>query len=114
MTYTGPRLEDLQDLFGGTCAEILGDSLTYQAPGGSPLSIRGYVDFGDQMQDLETGKVIAQDILVEVPMVTVPTRPTSLSRVTIAAIPGLTFKPVNVERSDDGLHWRFQLSQVNG
>lgn len=114
MTYTGPRLEDLQDLFGVQCADILGDSLTYTAPGGSPMPIRGYVDFGDQVQDLETGKIIAQDIMVEVPIAVVPTRPTGLARITISAIPDATFKPVNVARSDDGHHWRFNVEKVNG
>ncbi|WP_333837935.1 hypothetical protein [Novosphingobium sp.] len=93
-------------------ADILGDGLFYAAPGGQRLPMRGYVDFGEQQQDIQTGKVIAQDIRVELPIATCPARPTGLARLTINALPGLVFKPIDIVRSEDGRHWAFNLEKV--
>lgn len=113
MTYTGPRLEDLQVPIAAGCMERLGDSIAYKAPGGSYVPIRGYVDFGEAARDLETGQIIAQDITVEVTHAAVAVRPTALARVTIDKLPGLTFKPVNVRNSNDGDHWIFEVEKVS-
>lgn len=113
MTWTGPRLEDMLDDLATSSADILGDGLFYTPAGGVAVPMRGYVDFGDQEQDMQTGKVIAQDIRVELPIVSCPVRPTSACRLTINTVPGQTFRPVNVERSDDGRHWAFNVEKVS-
>lgn len=111
---TFPRLEDLEGEFlDAPTMEILGDSITYKTPGGSFVPIRGYVDFGDQARDLETGQIIAQDITVEVLHADVPVRPTGPCRVTIGKLPGTIYKPVNVRNSRDGNHWIFEVERVN-
>ncbi|MCW1985593.1 MULTISPECIES: hypothetical protein [unclassified Novosphingobium] len=114
MTWTGPRLEDMLDDLAITSADILGDGLSYTPAGGIATPMRGYVDFGDQQQDMQTGKVIAQDIRIELPIATCPIRPTGQARLTINLLPGIVFKPIDIERSDDGHHWVFNVEKVVG
>lgn len=114
MTYTGPRLDNMLDTLGTTCMDILGDAITYQAPGGSYLPIRGYVEFGDQIQDLETGKIIAQNISVEVLKTSIAARPTGAARIVLPASPGITYRPINIRNGRDGDHWLFEVEKVNG
>lgn len=107
------NLEDLEAGLDEPCMAILGDSISYKAPGGSFAAIRGYVDFGEQARDLQTGQVIAQDITVEVRHADVPTRPSALARIMIGKLPGKVFRPVNVRNSEDGNHWLFEVEAVN-
>lgn len=113
MTWTGPRLEDMLDDLATSSADILGDGLSYTPAGGTATPMRGYVDFGEQQQDMQTGKVIAQDITVELPIALCPVRPTAACRLAINILVDMIFRPVNVERSDDGRHWVFNLERVS-
>lgn len=111
---TFPNLEDIGDDFlDRRVMDSLGDSMSYAAPGGVFSPIRGFVDFGEQERDLETGKIIAQEIAVEVLRADVPVRPSSASRVIIKQYGTQTFKPVNVRLSEDGRHWLFEVEKVN-
>lgn len=112
MTYTGPVLEDM-DALDTTCMAILGDGIEYQPAGGAFAPLRAYVDYGEAERDLQTGKVIAQDITVEAMHADVPIRPSAVCRVQLGKRPGDTFRPVNVRNSEDGTHWRFELEKVS-
>lgn len=111
---TFPRLEDIEDSFlNRKVMDSLGDSISYKPLGGSYAPIRGYVDFGEQERDLETGKIIAQEISVEVMRADVPVRPSATSRLTITQYGAQIFRPVNVRLSEDGRHWLFEVEKVS-
>lgn len=111
---TFPRLEDLQDSFlDRKVMDSLGDSISYQPPGGSYVPLRAYVDFGEQERDLETGKIIAQEISLEVLRADVPVRPSASSRLTITQYGSQVFRPVNVRLAEDGQHWLFEVEKVS-
>lgn len=111
---TFPNLEDIGDDFlDRRVMDSLGDSIMYAAPGGTFAAKRAYVDFGEQERDLETGKIIAQEISVEVLISDVSVRPSGGSRLTIKKYGSQLFKPVNVRLSEDGRHWLFEVEKVN-
>lgn len=74
--------------------------------------MRGYVDYADALRDMETGRIVEQDISVEVLIADVPTKPNGNCRVILGKIPGLTFKPINVRRDKGGAHWQFEVSRT--
>lgn len=112
---TGSTLEDLEGSFlDEPCMAILGDTITYKPVMGSATTIKAYVDFPEEIQSLEGGRAVAQEITVQVLISDVPVRPSGACRVTIRKLPGLTYKPVNVRRDRSGSHWEFELVQANG
>lgn len=113
MTYAGPTLEDMDAIHNRACMDRLGDSIAYQPLGGTFAPARGYVEFGDQVRDLQTGQVIAQDITVEMMCEDTPVRPSGACRITINKLPGQMFRPINVRLGDDGGHWKFEVERMN-
>lgn len=111
---TFPALEDLEDEFlNRACMDVLGDSIEFQLAGGSFTAKKAFGDFTEALRDMATGTVIDQDITLQMLIVDLPRRPIEADRLRIARVPGLTFKPFNVRRSQDGSHWEFEVKKVN-
>jgi hypothetical protein len=108
-----PALEDFEGGLNAQCMALLGDSLTYTPVSGSPVT-RGYVDYRDVARDIQTGQIIAQDIMVQILRTDAPVRPSSSCRVALGKIAGTTFRPINIRRDESGDHWEFELEAVDG
>lgn len=113
MTYTGPTLESLDGDLDQITMAALGDSVRYMPEGGAFSALRGYVDFGEALRDIETGKVIEQDITVQLLISDAPDRPNGRCRIRIIRLPDLTFKPVNVRTNRSGTHWEFEVARTD-
>lgn len=113
MAYTGPTLESLQSGMDADCMAALGDSVRYMPEGDGFSSFKAYVEFNEAVQDVETGKVVEQDITVQMLMTDVPDRPNGRCRIRLGRLPGLTFKPVNVRVDKTGTHWEFEVAKTD-
>jgi hypothetical protein len=113
MTYTGPRLSDLQADLDQTCMAALGDTVRYRPAGGAFADKRAYIDYPETLFSPETGTMIAQDIMVDILKADVPTKPTGSCRITLGALPGKLFKPVNVRSDKSGTHWQFEVVETD-
>lgn len=115
MSYSGPTLESLQDEWlDPQCMAALGDAIQYKPAGGSFAPLRAYVDYGEALREIETGKIIDQEIGVEMLMADAAEKPSGACRVMLGRLPGLIFKPVNVMIGRSGTHWAFGVVRVNG
>lgn len=114
MGYTGPRLEDMQDDdLDRACMDGLGDGIQYRAEGGDYSPFSAYVDYGEALRDLETGKKIEQDITVQMLKSDLAFRPTARDRVTLNRVPGKTYRPINIRSDRSGTHWEFEVASVD-
>lgn len=113
MAYTGPTLEDHDADLDQTCMAALGDSVRYMPEGDGFSPMRAYVEFGEALREVETGRVIEQDITVQILMTDVPDRPNGRCRIRLGRLPGLTFKPVNVRVDKTGTHWEFEVAKTD-
>lgn len=107
-------LEELESGMDASCMSILGDSITYRPVSGPAKSIKAYVSFEELARALEVGQAIQQAMTCEVQRSDVAVRPSDACRITLAKVPGKTFKPVNVSLDRSGTHWLFELVKVNG
>lgn len=111
---TFPALEDLEDDYlNRVCMDALGDSIQYKVSGGSYAAKKVYGEFAEALLDISTGQVVSQDITCQMLVEDLPRRPLEGDRLTINRISGITYKPVNVRRSQDGKHWEFEVVKVN-
>ncbi len=108
-----PTLEDLTAGLDAACVAALGDTIQFKPAGGAYATIKSFVEFSDRVRDLETGRVVEQDITVEVFDADVAERPTGNDRVRIAAKPGETFRPINAARNRSGSGWVFEVVKVS-
>jgi len=114
MTYSGPRLEDMQDDdLDEVCMSALGDSIQYKVEGGAYAPFSAYVDYGEALRDIETGKAIEQDITVQMLKSDLAARPRGADRLTLGRLAGRTFKPVNIRSDRSGTHWEFEVVTVD-
>lgn len=113
MTYTGPDLESIMGDLDGTCMAVLGDSVRYRPAGGVFADRKGYVEYPEALRDLENGRAIEQDIMVQLLKADVPAKPGSQCRITLGRLPGMLFKPVNVRSDRSGTHWEFEVVSVD-
>lgn len=111
---SGPTLEDFEADMDRLCMDTLGDSIAYAVLGGRFMPKRAYGEFAEAIRDLSTGSVISQDITLEMLVEDLPRRPNTSDRIRISKVPGATFKPVNVRRTQSGTHWAFELEKVSG
>jgi len=107
-------LEDLQGEFlDAPCMAYLGDTIGYKAAAASTFTaMHAYVDYTDAVISLDGGQVIAQDISAQALRSDIPVKPSAACRVTMARIPGATFKPINVRSDESGRYWNFELQLV--
>jgi len=113
MAYSGPRLEDVEaELLNEPCMAALGDAVRYKPAAGAFTDFSAYVDYGEALRDLETGKAIEQDITVQILKSDVPVKPNSQCRITLGRVPDQTFKPINVRSDRSGAHWEFEVALV--
>lgn len=110
---TFPSLEDLEgEWLDRPVMDALGDSIQFQLAGGSFVPMKAFGEFAEAIRDMSTGRVIDQDITLQILIEDLPRRPISSDRVRIARVPGATFKPTNVRRDQSGVHWEFELEKV--
>lgn len=112
---TPPRtLEDFDAGDDAVCDDLVGDTIQYRAAGAPSFTThKAYVDYADSLRSIETGQVIEQDISVELRKALIAAKPTAAARITLARLPGRTFKPVNVRSSSDGAYWIFEVQQIH-
>jgi hypothetical protein len=106
-------LEDLEPEMDVLCMSILGDRITYRPVSGPTLSLKAYVNYEDVARSLDIGRAIEQAMTVELLRSDAPVRPADGCRITLARLPGKTYKPVNVTLGVSGTHWVFELKAVN-
>ena len=108
-------LEDLQGEFlDAPCMAHLGDSIGYKAVGSTRyVPMHAYVDYGDALRSIDGGQIIDQDISLEALRSDIAVKPSSDCRLTLARIPGKTFKPINVRSDPSGRAWLFEVKAVN-
>lgn len=90
--------------------DILGDAIRYRPAGSAWTDMRAFVDYGDAVSDADTGKVIAQDIAVELLKADVPAKPNGQCRLTLAKTGAAEFRPINV--MDAGSWWKFGVERA--
>jgi hypothetical protein len=93
----------------------LGDTFTYTAAGGSPVTgVLGFVDYGEDNAnpDPRAAGAIAQVIVIELLIEKAPVRPSDACRISnLSLYPGKLWKPIGVVASDSGF-WRFGIQKV--
>lgn len=105
-----PTLDSLTDNLFETVNSLLEDPITYTPDGGSPLSIRAWVDHEDKTDAFGGVQVTAQDIFVEVLKSDVAT----VSESDVITLPelGQTFSPVEWKNTRSGRGWVIWLRKV--
>lgn len=110
---TRPTLDDLTPALDRSCADILGDTVSYAADGSTFANVQAYVDYRDAVKAFEAAQVVEQGITVSGMLkADVPDEPTGTARLTLARLPGLTFKPIGVRTDEAGTGWEFEVKQV--
>ena len=93
----------------------LGDTFTYTAAGGSPVTgVLGFVDYGEDNAnpDPRAAGAIAQVIVIELSIELIPTRPDANCRISdLGLYPDQLWKPISVVVSDKGF-WRFSIMKT--
>lgn len=94
------------------CDARIEDAIGYQLAGGAFATIKGTVDYGDALRDVEGVRVIDNAITVTVSKAQLPAKPTDRDRVTLPLTPGVTFKPVNAITIRSGTDWQFEVKRA--
>lgn len=106
-----PTLESVTPMLDSIAVAVLGDTIVYTPAQGAPVT-RGFVDLGEAARDFGVSAAVEQDIVVEIRRADLPSRPASLDRLTITALPGKTYQPRDPVIRDT--FWRFGVSEVKG
>lgn len=104
-----PTLEDVFPTLLGADT-ILGDTISLGVDGGAFVPKKAFVDYGEMLRDVETGRVTEQDIRVEISKAACPARPDADTRILLPNLPNVSFRAVNV--SDLGDDWRFEVKRA--
>ena len=110
-----PNLSDFTDALDERVRDYLGETIQYAADGITFAGVKAHVFYRDMLKPLDVGDAIAQDITIEGLLKSdVATKPNGTARVTLARLPGKTFKAINVRTDDSGTGWDFELQRVSG
>lgn len=109
-----PTLESQIFRLNRACVDILGETIQYKPSGGAYGAIQAHVDYRDASKAFQGAEAVTQDMTIQVLIADVPTRPSGQCRVTLAKVPGRTFKPIAIRRDESGTHWEFELKDVAG
>lgn len=90
----------------------LGDEISYTPDGGSASTFNAWVEFDNEELSGGISRTVVRARLIEVLKTNVPTVSKDGDRITIAVIPGKTFKPADVLEGSTGETWRISLMQV--
>ncbi len=111
MTY--PNLEDFDAILDNTCADVVGDTISYKAAGmGGYSPVKADVDYRDGEVVIGNTEAIAQDITVSIVKTRIPAKPTGAVRIKLPKIAGKIYRPIRVRNDRSGTHWEFDLSEV--
>jgi hypothetical protein len=110
-------MPDLESMTGDAFARIdekLGNTMTVTPQGGSPVTFKGNVDFGEDVLDFggPGARAVAQTMTADYAMTWVAGKPGKGWRVTFAAIAGRTFEPLNARADETGSRWVFELKEL--
>jgi hypothetical protein len=109
-----PTLPSLEDVFDDSLIaqvdDILGDTIRYRVAGGTYASVKAYVEYGEALRDISTGRLIDQDNRVTIAKTLLPARPTAKDRIILRRSPDTEFKPINVE--DAGDDWQLAVQRA--
>lgn len=105
-----PDLESLTDGLIATCDAIVGDAMQWRLPGGAFEPVRGFVDYGEALRDIDTGRLVEQAITVTLSKLECAIRPNENCRMILGRIPTMQFRPVNV--MDKGTDWQFEVKRA--
>ena len=104
-----PTLEALTATLDATAVALLGDTLLFTPASGAPVT-RGFVDLGETARDFGITAAVDREITVELRVTDAPLRPGRADRLTIAALPGRTFVPIDAKL--EGTMWRFGVKDA--
>lgn len=90
----------------------LGDEITYTPEGGSAQTFNAWVEFENDMLRGPGSASRARRRIVEVPKELIPAVSKEGDRITIQVVPGVTFKPADIEDGESGDSWRITLMKV--
>lgn len=108
-----PNIEDYDAILDRTCADVVGDTISYKAVGAAGYSDKqAHVDYRDGEVTLGSTEAIEQNISIEIMKSDVPAKPTKAVRIQLPKVPGATFAPINVRTGSSGTHWVFELKGV--
>lgn len=105
-------LESLTPALFNKCDTLLGDTITITPPSAGPITIKVNASYKDDRLDFGASSSTAQDILIDIDMALVPSKPGAGWRVTLPLIPGKIFEPRNVNRDTSGLRWELGLKEI--
>jgi len=101
------RLGDMVDTVNAAARDALTHAITIN---GATVYAQGH--YGDGLMAGIGSTGIAQEIELMVLKADWPSTPVAADVVTSSMKPGQRFKPVNVQTSDDGAHWIFELKRL--
>lgn len=106
-------LSDMDDLLDSKTLAMLGDPILYtSAEGGAPISIKGFVDRGEEAVSYGGSKARVGDRGVELSIADVPVRPNGQCTVTFAVAGAPTiFSFLDAELDDSGRWWICKLKK---
>lgn len=107
-----PSLESLTPALDAVCRDVLGETLIYTPEGGSAGNVTAHVDWRDQIDALNAGHLVQQDITGSIVKTDIPAKPSGAVRISSAKVPGVVFRPSNVRNDASGTHWDFELVVV--
>lgn len=106
-----PTLESLTPALFETTDEMLGDTITYAIGGNNPAPIKAWVDHASEARMFGSIAVIAQEIVIEVRKVLVPS-PSKADRITLPRLGNLIVYPIEWCDTEAGLGHYIKVAQV--
>lgn len=103
-------LEDFDAALNATTLDLLGDTITYKPYGGSPLTFRAIVDYGDNVEQLSGSEMIVGDCAVEVPKARIA-EPDKRDEIVLPKRVGQTFQPKSYRLDETGMNWLILLKK---
>lgn len=105
-----PTLESLTDTLDAQTVGLLGDPISYKVGDTAAVSINAFVDHTDKTEAFAGNQITAQDIVVDVRKIDIPT----VSTTDVVTLPrtGLTYSPKDWLNSPCGRFWKILLKLV--
>lgn len=106
-----PSLEDFDAVLFETTDTILGDTITYAIGGDDPTPIKAIVNHASEAQMFGSIAVVAQEIVIEVRKVLVPS-PAKSDRIILPRLGNLVVYPVEWTDNESGLGHYIKVGKV--
>ena len=107
-----PTLEDCEVQMERLCVDVLGDSAIYTPDGAASATIKVFANFREASRAFDGAQAIEQNMMIQVLVADITSKPVGGDRIALPKIPGKIFKPIGVSRDDSGAYWEFELKEV--